>query len=166
MASSLYDLSFVDNHGTTVPLSDFAGRPVLIVNTASKCGFTPQYDALQALYEQYGPSGLVVLGFPCDQFAHQEPGDDAEIEEFCRVNHGVTFPLSTKVQVNGKGAHPVFQFLKERTGGLFGSAIKWNFTKFLVAPDGETVTRFAPRTVPQDLVPQIEELLPPSTTAG
>ena len=163
MATSLYDLEFVDNHGATVSLSEYTGRPVLIVNTASKCGFTPQYDALQALYEKYSPEGLVVLGFPCDQFAHQEPGDDAEIEEFCRVNHGVTFPLSTKIDVNGKNTHPVFAFVKEQAGGLFGSAVKWNFTKFLVAPDGTTVTRYAPRTVPEDIAPTIEELLPRST---
>ena len=160
MTTSIYDLSFVDNHGATVPLSDYSGRPVLIVNTASKCGFTPQYDGLQRLYEEYGPNGLVVLGFPCDQFAHQEPGDDAAIEEFCRVNHGVTFPLSTKVDVNGRNTHPVFRFLKEHTSGLLGSSIKWNFTKFLVSPDGVTVQRYAPKTTPEDLAGDIEALLP------
>jgi glutathione peroxidase len=159
MAETLYDLSFTDNRGNDVPLADYAGRPVLIVNTASKCGFTPQYDGLQELYEQFGPQGLVVLGFPCDQFGHQEPGDDAQIDEFCRINHGVTFPLSTKVDVNGSDTHPVFAFLKERTGGLLGSGIKWNFTKFLVAPDGLSVQRYSPTTEPKSLVADIESVL-------
>jgi glutathione peroxidase-family protein len=156
---SLYDLSFTDNRGQEVPLSEFEGKPVLIVNTASKCGFTPQYDGLQKLYDEFKDSGLVVLGFPCDQFAHQEPGDDSDIEEFCKINYGVTFPLSTKVDVNGKDTHPVFAFLKEHTSGLLGSSIKWNFTKFLVAPDGTTVKRFAPKTDPADLQGDIEALL-------
>ncbi len=160
MAESIYELTFTDNHGQLVSLSDFEGRPVLVVNTASKCGFTPQYDELQRIHEEWGPRGLVVLGFPCDQFAHQEPGDDAQIEEFCRVNYGVTFPLSTKVEVNGKKTHPVFQFLKERAGGMLGSTIKWNFTKFLVAPDGQTVKRYAPKTKPSDLEPDIAGLIP------
>lgn len=160
MAASIYDLSFVNNHGETVQLAEFTGKPLLIVNTASKCGFTPQYDGLQELHETYGPRGLVVLGFPCDQFAHQEPGDDASIEEFCRLNHGVTFPLSTKVEVNGDKTHPVFAFLKKRAGGLFGSGVKWNFTKFLVLPDGSTVRRYAPKTVPAALARDIESVLP------
>ena len=162
MTDSIYALSFTDNHGQEVSLRDFEGKPVLVVNTASKCGFTPQYDELQRLHEEWGPRGLVVLGFPCDQFAHQEPGDDAQIEEFCRVNYGVTFPLSTKVDVNGKGTHPVFRFLKERAGGMLGSSIKWNFTKFLVAPDGQTVRRYAPKTKPTDIEPDIAGLLPPT----
>ncbi len=156
---SLSSLDFVDNHGNTVALADYAGKPLLIVNTASKCGFTPQYDGLQKLHEQFGPQGLVVLGFPCDQFAHQEPGTDSDIEEFCRVNHGVTFPLSTKIDVNGKNTHPVFAFLKNHASGLLGSSIKWNFTKFLVAPDGQTVTRYAPKTAPSALSGDIEALL-------
>ena len=160
MAASIYDFSFVNNRGETVQLAEFTGKPLLIVNTASKCGFTPQYDGLQELHETYGPRGLVVLGFPCDQFAHQEPGDDASIEEFCRLNHGVTFPLSTKVEVNGDKTHPVFAFLKERAGGLFGKGVKWNFTKFLVLPDGSTVRRYAPKTVPAALARDIESVLP------
>lgn len=160
MAETLYDLSFTDNHGREVDLAEFQGKPVLIVNTASKCGFTPQYDDLQKLHEELSPLGLVVLGFPCDQFAHQEPGDDAQIEDFCRVNYGVTFPLSTKVDVNGKGTHPVFRYLKERAGGLLGSTIKWNFTKFLVAPDGTTVKRYAPKTKPSEIRGDITALLP------
>lgn len=162
-SSSLYDLSFTNNRGEEVSLRDFSGRPVLVVNTASKCGFTPQYDGLQELYEKYGEQGLVVLGFPCDQFLHQEPGDDGQIEEFCKVNYGVTFPLSTKVDVNGSSTHPVFEFLKSRAGGLLGSRIKWNFTKFLVAPDGQTVSRYAPKTTPAELTADIEALLPSSS---
>mgnify|MGYP000031576141 CR=1 FL=1 len=131
-ATSVYDLSFTSNTGEEVPLKEFEGKPLLIVNTASKCGFTPLYKGLQEIYEELGPD-LVVIGFPCDQFAHQEPGDDDQIKEFCEINCGVTFPLSTKVDVNGSNTHPVFAFLKERAGGMLGSAIKWNFTKFLVS---------------------------------
>jgi len=154
---SLHDLSFVDNHGQEVDLAQYAGRPVLVVNTASNCGFTPQYDGLQKLYEEFQEQGLVVIGFPCDQFGHQEPGDDSQIEEFCRVNHGVTFPLSAKVEVNGPGTHPVFAYLKSRAGGLLGSRIKWNFTKFLVSADGRTVTRYAPTVTPDKLTADIEK---------
>jgi glutathione peroxidase len=157
--TTIYDLSFTNNRGERVDLDQFRGRPLLLVNTASKCGFTPQYDGLQALHEQYGEAGLVVIGFPCDQFAHQEPGDDEQIEQFCRLNHGVTFTLSTKIAVNGNETHPVFAFLKNRTGGLLGSAVKWNFTKFLVAGDGTTVTRYSPKTDPADLAGDIESLL-------
>ena len=158
-SKNLHDLSFTTNRGEEVSLADYAGRPVLIVNTASKCGFTPQYEGLQELHEQLKDQGLVVLGFPCDQFAHQEPGDDAAIEEFCQINYGVTFPLSTKVAVNGKDTHPVFEFVKERSKGMLGSAVKWNFTKFLVSPDGQTVIRYAPTTEPADLRPDIEAML-------
>ncbi len=157
--NSLHDLSFTNNRGEEVSLGDYAGQPVLIVNTASKCGFTPQYDGLQKLHEEFKDQGLVVLGFPCDQFAHQEPGDDAQIDEFCKVNYGVTFPLSQKVDVNGKNTSPVFEFLKGRAGGLLGSSVKWNFTKFLVGPDGTTVKRYAPKTSPEDLEPDIAALL-------
>lgn len=157
--TTIYDLSVTSNRGEEIDFAQFAGRPMLLVNTASKCGFTPQYDGLQALHEKYGSEGLVVIGLPCDQFANQEPGDDAEIEEFCRINFGVTFPLTTKVDVNGKDTHPVFAFLRERTGGLLGSSIKWNFTKFLVEPDGQTVKRYSPRTDPANLSDDIEALL-------
>ena len=156
---SLYDLSFTDIKGNEVSLDAYRGKPVLIVNTASKCGFTPQYDGLQKIYEELGSEGLVVLGFPCDQFAHQEPGDDTQIEEFCSINYGVNFPLSIKVDVNGSKTHPVFKFLKKNAGGMLGSAVKWNFTKFLVSPDGTTVQRFAPTTKPQDLKPEVLKLL-------
>lgn len=155
-AETIYDLSVTSNRGEEIDLARYRGRPLLIVNTASKCGFTPQYDGLQELHENYADRGLVVIGFPCDQFAHQEPGDDAAIEEFCRVNYGVSFLLTTKVDVNGDDAHPVFEYLKQRSGGLLGSRIKWNFTKFLVAADGRTVTRYSPKTQPSDMVPDVE----------
>jgi glutathione peroxidase len=157
--TTIHDLSVTSNRGEVIDFAQYRGRPLLIVNTASKCGFTPQYDGLQALHESYGPQGLVVIGFPCDQFANQEPGDDAAIEEFCRVNFGVTFPLTTKVNVNGKDTDPVFAFLKERTGGLLGSGIKWNFTKFLVGPDGTTVKRYSPNTNPAAMTDDIEAML-------
>ena len=156
---SFFDLTYTSLAGEPVPLSKYAGHPVLVVNTASKCGLTPQYEGLQELYKEYGDRGLVVLGFPCDQFAHQEPGDNKAIEEFCTVNYGVTFPLSTKIDVNGKDTDPVFTFLKKRAGGLLGTTIKWNFTKFLVAPDGLTVSRFAPQSKPETLRDDIEALL-------
>ncbi len=158
-ANSLYNLSFTDNKGNEVSLDAYRGKPVLIVNTASKCGFTPQYDGLQKLYEELGNEGLVVLGFPCDQFGKQEPGDDTQIEEFCSINYGVNFPLSTKVDVNGSKTHPVFKFLKKNSSGMLGSVIKWNFTKFLVSPDGTTVQRFSPTTKPEDLRPEVEKLI-------
>ena len=156
---TIYDLSFTSNAGETVDLDQFRGQPLLIVNTASKCGFTPQYDGLQELHETYGPPGLVVLGFPCGQFANQEPGDDADIEEFCRVNHGVTFTLSTKVDVNGKDTDPVFEFLKDHTRSLLGSSIKWNFTKFLIGRDGEVAERFDTRVEPATMSDAIEKAL-------
>lgn len=158
-AESLYDLSFTDNKGQSVSMRDFEGKPVLIVNTASKCGFTPQYDGLQKLHEEFADRGLVVLGFPCDQFAHQEPGDDGQIEEFCKLNYGVTFPLSTKINVNGSDTDPVFQFVKSKAGGMLGSAIKWNFTKFLVDKNGNVVGRYAPTDKPESLEKDIEKLL-------
>ena len=149
MTSSIFELSARDNRGSEVRFQDFAGKALLIVNTASKCGFTPQYQALESLHQRYKDQGLVVIGFPCDQFAHQEPGDDEEIAQFCRVNYGVTFPLMSKAEVNGPGTHPVFQFLKARAPGFLGQRIKWNFTKFLVQRDGRTVKRFAPYTKPE-----------------
>ena len=164
-AATIFDLSYTSNHGAEVALADHAGKALLIVNTASKCGLTPQYEGLQAIHAAYRDKGLVVIGFPCDQFAHQEPGDDATIEEFCRLNYGVDFALSTKVDVNGSGTHPVFAFLKDRAGGFIIDAIKWNFTKFLVAPDGRTVKRYAPQTSPDDIRADIEASLPTTLTA-
>jgi glutathione peroxidase len=157
---TLFDLEFTDNKGNTVSMNQYRNKPVLIVNTASKCGFTPQYEGLQKLYEELGPQGLVVIGFPCDQFAHQEPGSDSEIEEFCSVNYGVSFPLSTKVDVNGSNTSEIFDFVKKQAGGMLGSAIKWNFTKFLVAPDGENVKRYAPTTKPDDIRQDAAAFLP------
>ena len=158
--SKIYDLSFVNNRGETVSLADYSGKPILVVNTASKCGLTPQYEGLQKLHEEFRDQGLIVLGFPCKQFANQERGNDAQIDEFCKVNYGVDFTLSQKVNVNGKDTHPVFQFLKSRSKGLLGGKVKWNFTKFLIAPDGETITRYAPTTKPEDIRSDIEAVLP------
>ncbi len=157
---TFFALSYTSNHGEQVPLAQFAGQPVLVVNTASKCGFTPQYEGLEQLHETFASRGLVLIGFPCDQFGHQEPGSDTEIEEFCRLNFGVTFPLSTKVEVNGSGTHPVFSFLRKQAETSLGSLIKWNFTKFLVAPDGRTVKRYAPTVTPAEIADDIEALLP------
>jgi glutathione peroxidase len=162
VSTEFHDLSFVNNKGETVSMADYTGKAVLVVNTASKCGFTPQYEGLQELHEELAPLGLVVLGFPCDQFMHQEPGDDEQIEQFCSMNYGVTFPLSTKIDVNGPKTHPVFAYLKEKTKGVLGSSIKWNFTKFLVAPDGSVVKRYAPKTAPADMKEDITSVLPKS----
>lgn len=155
-----HDFTATLNDGTEQPLSAYRGRAVLVVNIASKCGFTPQYRGLQALYERLHPRGLEILAFPCDQFGHQEPGTDAEIASFCEKNFGVTFPLFRKIEVNGKGAHPLYQWLKAEKGGVLGSAIKWNFSKFLVDPQGRVVDRFAPTTSPEALAPKIEAVLP------
>lgn len=160
MADSLFELSAVANDGTAFPLASCAGKVVVVVNTASKCGFTPQYKGLEALYNKYKDRGLVVLGFPCDQFGHQEPGNDAEIASFCERNYGVTFPLMSKVEVNGKDTNPVFVFLKSKAPGLLLSRrIKWNFTKFVVGRDGRVVKRFAPTTEPEKIEKDIEAAL-------
>ena len=155
----LYDLSAKLNNGRNKNLGDYKGKVLLIVNTASKCGFTPQYEGLQALYAKYKDRGFEVLGFPCDQFGHQEPGSNSEIKEFCQLNYGVNFPLFSKIEVNGESADPVFKFLKSKKGGLLGDAIKWNFTKFLVDKKGKVVERFAPMTPPSAIESQIEKLL-------
>ncbi len=156
---TIFDLSAKANNGDQVELSSYKDKVLLVVNTASKCGFTPQYKGLQSLYEKYKDRGLVILGFPCDQFAHQEPGDDQEIASFCERNFGVTFPLMGKVEVNGSGTHPVFSFLRKQAPGAIGDSVKWNFTKFLVAKDGSSVTRFAPTTEPEKLEADIERAL-------
>jgi glutathione peroxidase len=155
-----FDFSVNDIHGKPVNLADYRGKVLLIVNTASKCGFTPQYKGLQELHERYRDKGLVVLGFPCNQFGHQEPGSNDEINTFCEVNFGVTFPLFGKVDVNGGDAAPLYRHLKEAAPGLLGSeGIKWNFTKFLVSRDGTRVKRYAPTDKPADLVRDVEAFL-------
>jgi glutathione peroxidase len=158
MADTIFDFSINTTGGQPIDFEQFRGRPMLLVNTASKCGFTYQYDGLQKLHEEYGPQGLVVIGFPCDQF-HQEFSEDDKIEEFCRINFGVTFPLTTKVDVNGSDEHPIFGFLKSKAKGTLTSAVKWNFTKFLVEPDGVTVQRYKPQDKPESLGQAIEDLL-------
>ena len=179
--ATIYDFKTRSNKGAEVNFKDYEGKVLLIVNTASKCGFTPQYDGLEALYQKYKDKGLVVIGFPCDQFAHQEPGSNEEIAEFCRLNHGVTFPLMAKVDVNGADAAPVFEFLKaqapaEEYKGLKAKAtqkllkglsksvekesdILWNFTKCRVSRDGATIRRFAPTAEPADFEKDVEEML-------
>ena len=155
-----FDYKADDISGAPVDLSQYKGKVLLIVNTASKCGFTPQYKGLEQVYEQFKDKGAVVLGFPCNQFGAQEPEGEAEIGAFCEKNFGVTFPLFAKVDVNGGGAHPLFQHLKKSAPGLLGTeAIKWNFTKFLVKKDGTVFKRYAPSTAPQELVADIEKLL-------
>jgi glutathione peroxidase len=145
--------------GTEEDLGTYDGKVVLVVNTASECGFTPQYEGLEKLYEQYADQGLVVLGFPCNQFGGQEPGTASEIGAFCQKNYGVTFPMFDKVDVNGDDAHPLFRWLQSEQGGLLGSKIKWNFTKFLLNRQGEVVDRFGPTTKPEKLAKDIEAQL-------
>ncbi|MBU1330455.1 MAG: glutathione peroxidase [Gammaproteobacteria bacterium] len=160
MTDKLFDIPLTTIKGEQTTLADFAGKAVLVVNTASKCGFTPQYKGLESLWQQYKDRGLVVLGFPCNQFGKQEPGNEGAISEFCELNFGVTFPLFKKVDVNGAAAHPLFVQVKKRAPGLLGSqGIKWNFTKFLISADGSQVKRFAPTTKPEDLTAEIEALL-------
>jgi glutathione peroxidase len=156
---SLSDFEATSLEGHPVDLSSYDGKVVLVVNTASQCGFTPQYRGLQELHDQYGDRGFTVLGFPCDQFGHQEPGSEEEIGAFCEKNFGVTFPLFSKVEVNGDGAHPLYRWLRDQRGGLLGSRIKWNFTKFLVGKDGRVIDRYAPTTPPAKLSKEIEKAL-------
>lgn len=158
--ASIFDLNATKNDGSELKLDDLRGKLLLIVNTASNCGFTPQYAGLEALHKKYSDKGLVILGFPCDQFAHQEPGTDSEIAQFCSRNFGVTFQLMAKIDVNGKNTHPVFKFLKAKAPGTLGTRVKWNFTKFLVSIDGTKVQRFSPATEPKDMERSIERLLP------
>jgi glutathione peroxidase len=156
----LADVTVRAADGAALPLSTYAGRVLLVVNVASACGFTPQYAGLEALHRRFGARGLAVLGFPCNQFGAQEPGDAAEIASFCSLTYDVTFPVFAKVEVNGAGADPLFAWLKDAAPGLFGTrAVKWNFTKFLVGRDGTSVRRYAPRTAPDMLVADIEEAL-------
>ena len=179
--AKIYDYKALNNKGVEVDFAQYEGKVLLIVNTASKCGFTPQYDGLEALYQRYKDQGLVILGFPCDQFAHQEPGSNEEIAEFCRLNHGVTFPLMAKIDVNGANAAPIFEYLKtqaptEEYKGLKAKAthtmlkgisksvekdsdILWNFTKFLISRDGAAIKRFPPMATPEDMEDDLKAML-------
>ena len=179
--AKIYDFKALNNKGFDVDFAQFEGKVLMIVNTASKCGFTPQYDGLEALYQKYKDQGFVIVGFPCDQFAHQEPGSDEQIAEFCRINHGVTFPLMSKIDVNGPNADPIFEYLKtvapvEEYKGLKAKAthamlkgisksvekdsdILWNFTKFLINRDGTVVKRFPPVTTPEEMEDDIKAML-------
>jgi len=157
--TQFYDLKATTLTGNEQALADYKGKVVLVVNTASKCGLTPQYEGLQALYTEFKDQGLVILGFPCNQFGKQEPGDATQISEFCEINYGVSFPMFGKIDVNGKDTHPVFEYLKDELPGTLGKNIKWNFTKFLIGKDGQPIKRFAPTTKPEDLKKYIEKAL-------
>ena len=158
--SSIYDFEARQINGKDIALSQFKGKVMLIVNTASKCGFTPQFGGLEELYKSYSGKGLVVLGFPCNQFGSQDPGADGEIAEFCQVNYGVSFPMMGKIDVNGPAAHPLYKWLSSEAPGLLGSkGIKWNFTKFLVGKDGQVIRRYAPTDKPADLAKDVEAAL-------
>ncbi|WP_421382465.1 glutathione peroxidase [Bacillus salacetis] len=157
--SSIYDFSAVKPNGEEVSLGEYRGQAMVIVNTASKCGFTPQFEELQSLYEEYKDKGVIVLGFPSDQFMNQEFEKDEEIMEFCQVNYGVSFPMFSKVDVKGAGAHPLFKYLIKEKKGLVTSEVKWNFTKFLVDKEGNVVKRYAPQTAPSKIKEDIEKVL-------
>ncbi|WP_287924228.1 glutathione peroxidase [Diaphorobacter sp.] len=160
MPTTVYDFDAQAIDGSTVPLRQYAGKVLLIVNTASACGFTPQFGGLEALHQQYGGQGLVVLGFPCNQFAGQDPGSNDDIARFCQRNYGVSFPMMAKIEVNGDGASPLYRWLAAEAPGLLGSkAIKWNFTKFLVGKDGQVLRRYAPQDAPAKLAGDIEAAL-------
>jgi glutathione peroxidase len=160
MANTFYDLDYVANNGETVPFKQYEGKVVLIVNTASKCGFTPQYDGLEALYKKHKENGLEVIGFPCDQFGHQEPGTDNDIAQFCEMRFNLSFPLSKKVEVNGDHSAPIYQLLKDAAPGVLGSKrIKWNFTKFLVNKQGKVLKRYSPSTKPAQIEADITAAL-------
>ena len=158
--TSVYDFSARTIDGDEQKLSAYKGKTLLVVNVASKCGFTPQYTGLEALYEKFKDKGLVVLGFPCDQFGHQEPGDENEIKNFCSLNYDVKFPLFAKIEVNGANAHPLYKYLKSQANGLLGSeSIKWNFTKFLIDKDGKVMTRYAPVDTPEKIAKDVAAAL-------
>ncbi len=154
-----YNLEAKKINGEMVSMSEYKGKTVIVVNTASKCGFTPQFEGLEKLYEKYKDQGLVILGFPCNQFGKQEPGVGEEIQEFCQVNYGVSFPIFDKVNVNGSSTHPIFKYLKSNLGGFLGSSIKWNFTKFVIDKNGKPIKRFSPITKPEDMESFIKFLM-------
>lgn len=151
MKSQFYQFSAISLKGKEIQMEEYAGKTILVVNTASKCGLTPQFEGLENLYQKYKDKGLVILGFPCNQFANQEPGDDKSISEGCMINYGVSFPMFSKIDVNGESAHPIYKYLKKELGGIFGSKIKWNFTKFLIDSSGKPLKRFAPITKPEKI---------------
>jgi glutathione peroxidase len=157
--TNFYSFSANRINGQASSMEEYKGKIVLVVNTASKCGLTPQYEGLEKLYQDYKDQGLVILGFPCNQFAGQEPGDADQIQEFCQVNYGVSFPMFEKIDVNGSNAHPLFKFLKKEQGGFLFDDIKWNFTKFLIDQNGNPVERFAPTVLPKDIEPSLKKLL-------
>jgi len=160
MSSAIYNFKVKSLDGKETDLSSFKGKTLLIVNVASKCGFTKQYEGLEAMYKNLKDKGLVVLGFPCNQFGAQEPGDEAEIKNFCSLTYDVTFPMFAKVDVNGDNTHPLYEYLKKSEKGIFGTeGIKWNFTKFLVDKNGEVLKRYAPQTTPEEIEKEVEKLL-------
>ena len=159
MNNSFYQFSAIDLQGEEVQMSTYKGKTVVVVNTASECGFTPQLEGLEKLYKKYEDQGLVIFGFTCNQFGNQEPGDEKSIAEGCVANYGVTFPMFSKVDVNGDNAHPIFRYLKRELGGLLGSKIKWNFTKFLINPEGKPIKRYAPVTKPEKIEKDIVPLM-------
>jgi glutathione peroxidase len=159
MEQNFYQFEAKSLQGKKVSMKDYNGKLVLVVNTASKCGLTPQYDGLENLYKKYKDKGLVILGFPCNQFANQEPGDEKSISEGCLINYGVSFPMFSKIDVNGENAHPLYKYLKKELKGVLGSKIKWNFTKFLIGPDGKPLKRFAPTTKPKNIEKHIQTLI-------
>jgi glutathione peroxidase len=159
MKNRFYDFAAKNLQGKEVSMSEFKGKTVLVVNTASQCGLTPQYEGLEKLNQKYKDKGLVILGFPCNQFGNQEPGDSKSIEEGCLLNYGVSFSMFSKIEVNGKNAHPIFKYLKHELGGIFGSSIKWNFTKFLLDANGKPVKRFSPITKPEEIDKYLRKIL-------
>jgi glutathione peroxidase len=159
MEDNFYQFTARSLQGKDISMDTYKGKVVLVVNTASKCGLTPQYEGLENLYEKYKDQGLVILGFPCNQFGNQEPGTEKEISEGCLINYGVSFPMFSKIEVNGENAHPIYKYLKNRLPGFFGKNIKWNFTKFLIDRNGKPVKRFSPTTIPEKLVNDIEKYL-------
>jgi len=157
---SIYEFNATNIKGEEVNLSDYEGKVLLIVNTASKCGFTPQFEGLENLHKELEDQGLIILGFPCNQFGSQDPGVDEQIEEFCQLNYGVSFPMFSKIEVNGSGAHPLYAYMKKEARGLLGSkTIKWNFTKFLVNRKGQVVERYAPNDKPESIKADVQKLL-------
>ncbi|MBQ2974646.1 MAG: glutathione peroxidase [Clostridia bacterium] len=156
---NIYDFKVKAQDGSEVSLADYKGKVLLIVNTATGCGFTPQYDGLQDLYEKYQPQGFEILDFPCNQFGNQAPGDDGEIHSFCTGRYGITFPQFSKIDVNGKNESPLFKYLKSQKGGIMGSNVKWNFTKFLVDKNGNVIDRFAPTVTPEKIESKIKECM-------